>query len=82
MSPEHVRTRVLAMIGELTTNLPEYQDGLTLGARNFDSLDVVELQIAIDDEFECDLPDLPWGYDTTVEQVLADTVRFVCGDQS
>ena len=82
MSPDQVRARTLELIQEQTTDLPDYRDGETLGARNFDSLEVVELQIAIDDEFKVDLPDVDWGYDTTVEQVLVDTVRFVCGHQS
>lgn len=80
-SREAVRARTLELIQDQTTNDDDHRDGLTLGARNFDSLDVVELAIALDDEFQIEIRDDLWGYDTTVAQVVADVVLAVCGER-
>lgn len=82
MTPDQVRARTLELIAEQTTDLPEYRDAVTLGGRNFDSLDIVELQIAVEDEYRVDVPDEIWNFDTTVDQVLVDVVKLVCGVQS
>ena len=82
MTPDQVRARTLELIAVQTTRTPEHRDAETLGGRNFDSLDIVELQIAVDDAFNVEVPDEIWGHDTTVEQVLVDVVRIVCGEQS
>lgn len=82
MSPDQVRARTLELIMRQPTVGTGDPAGLTLGSRNFDSLDVVELAMAIDDEFKIQLPDVEWGYDTAVEQVLVDVVGMVCGVRS
>lgn len=79
MNASPVRDRTAALVAQQTS--AGFEQGVTLGERNFDSLDIVELELAIEAEFNVRLPDNHWSHDTTVEQVLADVARIVGGDQ-
>lgn len=78
MNRDQVRARTLALIDEQTP--AKSRSGATLGERAFDSLDVVELQIAFEDEWDIELrAGDDWSFDTPIEQVVTGVVAAVCG---
>lgn len=70
-----VRDAVMGFINSRTSN--GYEAGETLGARNMDSLDIVELVIDVEGRWGVSIPDDLWSHDTPVERVVTDVQRVV-----
>ena len=72
MNPNEIESRVKAVIAEV---LKVKEDALTPQARfkddlGADSLDTVELVMALEEEFECEIPDEEAEKITTVQQAI------------
>lgn len=51
----------------------------TLGDLAMDSLDILDVLIALEDEFHIDISDDLWTVDTTVESLVDDIERLIGG---
>lgn len=80
MTRDEVRARALEIVGNHTA--AGHQAGWTLGGRNMDSLDIIEMTMSFEDEWEISISDELWHHDTPVEQVVLDVQRMVCSDLS